>query len=198
MQRCLTPHCPFSSFPWAPTALRYFWKSTTASVFKIQTSASRPRMQPQLFWPLTLSRAPCPTRLSLSSVSSSALGGRYGSPGDKEEGHTPQHSALHCSGLGAPSCPRDKRKASVGRSMSYQHVSCRLHLQVNPWVPNPPSCSISLPLPLSSSCSFCCWWSSWQNGSGSTAPSGCPKASPFAGSPAITSAASRWDRMPWG
>lgn len=126
---------PFLLFPRAPTALRYFWKLTTASVFKIQTSASRPRMQPQLFWPLMPSRAPCPTRLSLSSVSSTALGkGTWGwaSPGDKEEGHTPQHAALRFSGLGASSPPPCKRKASVGRSMFCQHFSCHSHLQVNP------------------------------------------------------------------
>lgn len=101
---------PFLLSPRAPTALRCFWRSTIASVFKIRTSASRPRMQPQLSWPLTPSRAPCPTRWCLSSVSSTALGaggvgGGGASRGDRGEGHAPQRAELFALGAGSSQRP---------------------------------------------------------------------------------------------
>lgn len=89
--------------PRLPTALRYSWKSTTASVSKTQTSASRIRMQQQLFWRLTPSRGPCRTPLCLLSVSSTGIkgkvwGGRCHLRAERTR-HSLQCAALYLSGL---------------------------------------------------------------------------------------------------
>ena len=89
--------------PRLPTALRYSWKLTTASVFKIQTSASRIRMLQQLFWRLTPSRGPCRTLLCLLSVSSTGIKGKVWGErcllGAERTGHSLQCAALYFLGL---------------------------------------------------------------------------------------------------